>query len=99
MLTATDNKKAQVLAEAVSTSSSWNSMHHSSYLAWVRNEGTHRTKSVGYKCWNTELVASMNHVSVPHWLSLDENVENDLHSVWEQMQDFLVEFRTDVQGK
>jgi hypothetical protein len=73
-------------------------MHHSSYLAWVRHEGTHETKSVGKKCWNTELVASLNRVLTPYWLSLDSKVEKDLYAVSNQMQDHLERFRRAAKG-
>jgi hypothetical protein len=73
-------------------------MHHASYRAWVRNDGTHETKTVGRKCWNTELVASLNHVLTPYWISLDSEGENDLCAVSDQMQDHLESFRKAAKG-
>jgi hypothetical protein len=74
-------------------------MHHSSYLAWVRNEGTHQTKTVRFKCWNTELVASLNHVLTPYWVSLDSEAETDLYAVSDQMQGRLEMFRKAATGE
>jgi hypothetical protein len=73
-------------------------MHHTSYLAWVRNNGTHYTQAVKYKCWNTELVANLNHVLTPYWVSLDSEVENDLCAVSDRMQDHLESFRKAAKG-
>lgn len=45
-----------------------------SYGAWIRNNGTHSTKTVGYKCWNTELIENANTVLAREWTSLDEKI-------------------------
>ena len=74
-------------------------MHHSSHLAWVRHKGTHQTKAVGFKCWNTELVASLNRVLTPYWVSLDSEVETDLRTVSDQMQGHLEKFRKAAKGR
>ena len=68
-------------------------MHHSSYLAWVRHEGTHWTRTVGHKCWNTELVTSLNHVLTPYWVSFDSEVEDNLCDISTELQNRLEGFR------
>jgi hypothetical protein len=45
-----------------------------SYAAWFRNNGTWFTKTVGHKCWNTELIENANVVLGPQWTSLDEKI-------------------------
>jgi hypothetical protein len=45
-----------------------------SYGAWIRNNGTHSTKTVGYKCWNTELIENANVILGPQWTSLDDKI-------------------------
>jgi hypothetical protein len=74
-------------------------MHHTSYLAWVRHEGTYSTKSVKAKCWNTELVANLNNVLTPYWVSLDEEVENDLDAISNELQANLEKFQRVAKGK
>jgi hypothetical protein len=74
-------------------------MHAMSYIAWVRNNGTHETKGAGSKCWNTELVASLNYVLRPYWVSLDAEVETDLCTISDQMQDHLEIFRKAAEGE
>lgn len=49
-----------------------------SYGAWIRNNGTHSTKTVDYKCWNTELIENANTVLAPHWTSLDGRVASGI---------------------
>ena len=94
-----DTKEASILAEASSTCKSWNGMHHTSYLAWVRHEGTYSTPAVKDKCWNTELVASLNHVLTPYWISFDSEVENDLSTISNELQDHLKKFQQAAKGK
>jgi hypothetical protein len=74
-------------------------MHHSSYLAWVRHNGTHSTASVGPKCWNTELVTSLNDVLTPHWVSFDSEVEDDLDAISNELQAHLERFQRAAKGK
>jgi hypothetical protein len=74
-------------------------MHHMSYLAWVRHEGTHSTKTVGFKCWNTDLVANLNDISTRYWVSFDEEVENDLDALSNELQANLERFRRAAKGK
>jgi len=74
-------------------------MHHSSYLAWVRHEGTYSTKSVGSKCWNTELVANLNDTLTRYWVSLDEEIENDLDAISNELQANLERFQRVAKGK
>src|SRR3984885_3321418 len=94
-----DRKEAAILSNACSTAESWNGMHHSSYLAWVRHEGTYSTPSVGSKCWNTELVTSLNDVLTPYWVSFDSEVENDLDAISNELQAHLERFQRAAKGK
>ena len=94
-----DRKEAAILAEACSTCDSWNSMHHTSYQAWVRHDGTYSTKTVKHKCWNTELVGSLNHVLTRYWVSFDSDVENDLYAVSNELQDNLKRFQQAAKGR
>lgn len=74
-------------------------MHHMSYLAWVRHEGTYSTGSVKSKCWNTELVANLNDVLTRYWISFDEEVENDLDAISSELQANLERFQRVAKGK
>ena len=74
-------------------------MHHSSYRAWVRHNGTHSTKTIKYKCWNTELVASLNHVLTPYWVSFDSEAENDIVAISTKLQDYLNRFEQAAKGR
>jgi hypothetical protein len=74
-------------------------MHHASYLAWVRHNGTYSTPSVKDKCWNTELVASLNNVLTSYWVSFDSEVENDLDSISNELQAHLERFQKAAKGK
>jgi hypothetical protein len=74
-------------------------MHHTSYLAWVRHDGTYSTTSVRNKCWNTELVASLNDVLTSYWVSFDSEVENDLDAISNKLQAHLEMFQRAAKGK
>lgn len=45
-----------------------------SYRAFIKKNGTHRTRAVGLRCWNTELIENVNLVLALAWTGLDEHI-------------------------
>ncbi|KAL4890258.1 hypothetical protein BDV59DRAFT_195181 [Aspergillus ambiguus] len=81
---------------AIEASMTWESYHPSSYLAWCRNNGTHTTLTVGYRCWNTEILQPVFPKLRAHWDQLlgwieeqNENIEDRVCSVFETISDSI----------
>jgi len=45
-----------------------------SYRALIRHDGNHWTKTLGHKCWNTELIESANLVLRENWTNFDTQI-------------------------
>jgi hypothetical protein len=50
-----------------------------SYVAWIKHNGTYSTKSVGYRCWNTELIENANLALALDWTSLDSKIATGIN--------------------
>ena len=66
------HRQQSVTSNALDICGSWSSMHHSSFRAFINQRGTHSTRTVGYRCWNTELVSCLNSITAVRWAELDE---------------------------
>jgi Dynamin family len=75
------------------TCASWNAMHHSSHKAFINHNGTHETKSVGFRCWNTELIQNMNKYSAKRWSDLDADAEARLEALCKTSMDDIGHFQ------
>ncbi|KAJ5557173.1 hypothetical protein N7494_001088 [Penicillium frequentans] len=50
----------------------WYKWHHSTIGTFVRHNGDWKTRAVGYRCWNKELVAKPGAELIPHWQSIHQ---------------------------
>ena len=53
-----------------------------SYRAFIRKNGSHSTKTTGFRNWNAELIRNANVVLARDWASMDEQIASgfDRHS-------------------
>ncbi|EAU36995.1 predicted protein [Aspergillus terreus NIH2624] len=72
---------------AIEASRQWETWHHASYAAWCRNHGTHTTKTVGYRCWNEEILQPMFEIMDPCWDEFMEWLEEQGETLEEQVSD------------
>jgi hypothetical protein len=76
-------------------------MHHSSFGAFIRNYGTHETRAVGFRCWNTELIQCLNAVTHHGWTELDRTIAEvkiHLDSLFSQAFDSMREELARIQA-
>ncbi|EXJ79437.1 hypothetical protein A1O3_08939 [Capronia epimyces CBS 606.96] len=53
----------------------WAHWAHQSVAAWLRHEGTHRTPTLGYRCWNMELLRCFNEVMCPKYREFHAGID------------------------
>ncbi|KAK7995518.1 hypothetical protein PG990_014291 [Apiospora arundinis] len=75
--------------QATEASFDWSGWHHSTYSAFCRNYGNHRTPAVGSRDWNQEAIEAMVEDLAPLWLlfyfSVGESHEELISKVQEVM--------------
>ncbi|KAJ5813614.1 uncharacterized protein N7503_000364 [Penicillium pulvis] len=50
----------------------WYKWHHSTIGTFVRHNGDWKTRAVGYRCWNKELIAKPGAELIPHWQNIHQ---------------------------
>ena len=63
--------KGEIVRDALATAQQWQSMRWRSVESWFNNRGTHRTRTIGWKCWNTELASVLNRAGGESWRQID----------------------------
>ena len=70
-----------------------------SYSAWIKHNGNHSTKTVGYRCWNTELIENANIALAPNWTSLDGKIATGINWCLSNIRKSLDNIVGDAIGK
>ncbi|KAJ6003115.1 hypothetical protein N7451_005662 [Penicillium sp. IBT 35674x] len=59
-------------SQCAKLSEDWYKWHHSTIGTFVRHNGDWKTRAVGYRCWNKELIAKPGAELIPHWQNIHQ---------------------------
>ncbi|PGH23258.1 hypothetical protein AJ80_02674 [Polytolypa hystricis UAMH7299] len=83
------NGKRTINANAINSCLKWRSLHHSTYMACCRRNGTYHSPTAGYMCWNTDLIECMNTFTETPWDTLDDKSEDEFIGLEAGLSSFL----------
>lgn len=74
-------------------------LHTVSYKAFCRNNGTYCTEAKGARCWNEEVLNTMNEIMAAEWQLLESDCDDVVSASADTIQKQVQKLTKDIQSK
>lgn len=79
--------------DASKTHKEYTSWHHSSYDAFIRNNGTHATDAVRHRSWNNEMSGKMHFDLSNYWEILEAQIQDHFKKLLSDIQKYMTQLQ------